>query len=115
MRKKIEEKIIDTIKSANGFDGVKTVELSERDTVKINNGAASVYLEGNCIFKCCWNGGKIVDAAFNFCGWVTNTTKSRINACLTLLPSRGCNISKGAVLIGGLEVPSDGWIPIAAK
>jgi hypothetical protein len=113
--RKIEEKIISTIKLADGFNGVKTVNLSERDTVKINNGAVNVYLWGNCIFKCCYSNGKIVDAAFNFCGWVTNTTKSRINACLTLVQSHGCNISKSAVLIGGLEVPSSEWVSISTK
>lgn len=109
--RKIEEKIIECIKSANNSDNEKTFILSERDTVKVSRDSARVFLWGNCIFKCTWENGVMAECSFNFCGWTTNTTKSRINACLSLLlGNRKCSLCKSSVIFDGSEVPSDKWV-----
>lgn len=67
----VEEKIIDAL---NGSNGVK--KLSCRDCVEVNGGTKNYYLWNNLIF---WNDAEN-NYYFSFCGYSTNTTKSRLNA-----------------------------------
>lgn len=43
--------------------------------VECENGRKSVYLHGNCIYQADANGAK-----WSYCGWPTQTTKSRLRA-----------------------------------
>ena len=69
----IEEKIIETLNGCNG-EGVKN--LSCRDGVEVNGSTKKYYLWNNLIF---WNDAEN-NYYFSFCGYSTNTTKSRLNA-----------------------------------
>lgn len=77
----IEEKILDTIKAKE--EGV--YNLSCRDsveifyTVKSNKRVVRVFLHGNMIYQ--QSEGKI---RLSSCGWTTDTTKSRLNALLSV-------------------------------
>lgn len=86
----IEEKIIDTTKQAIylAFAGCKN--LSCRDSVSRNGGTVKIFLHGNNIFTVdnIYNMNE-KSFSFSFCGWQTNTTKSRLNALL----SNFCNFS----------------------
>lgn len=69
---KIENEIVKAIAEH------KTVKLSSRDYVETVGNVSSIFLHGNKIAtveSCC-------DVVFSFCGWETNTTKSRINAII---------------------------------
>ena len=70
----IEEKIIETLNGCNG-KGVKN--LSCRDCVEVDENTKKYYLWDNLIFEY-----KRKENAyyFSFCGYSTNTTKSRLNA-----------------------------------
>lgn len=69
----IEEKIIETLNGRNG-EGVK--KLSCRDCVEVDGNTKKYYLWDNLIF---WNDAEN-NYYFSFCGYSTNTTKSRLNA-----------------------------------
>ena len=70
----IEEKIIETLNGCNG-EGVKN--LSCRDCVEVDGNTKKYYLWDNLIFE--YN-RKENAYYFSFCGYSTNTTKSRLNA-----------------------------------
>ena len=70
----IEGKIIDALNGCNG-EGLK--KLSCRDCVEVNGGTKKYYLWNNIIFE--YN-RKENAYYFSFCGYSTNTTKSRLNA-----------------------------------
>ena len=72
--KTIEEKIIDTLNGCNG-EGVKN--LSCRDCVEVDGNTKKYKLWNNIIFE--YN-RKENAYYFSFCGYSTNTTKSRLNA-----------------------------------
>ena len=67
----IEDKIIDAL---NGSNGVKN--LSCRDRVEVDGNTKKYYLWNSLLF---WNDAENV-YYFSFCGYSTNTTKSRLNA-----------------------------------
>lgn len=69
----IEEKIIETLNGCNG-EGVK--QLSCRDRVEVDGNTKKYYLWGSLLF---WNDAENI-YYFSFCGYSTNTTKSRLNA-----------------------------------
>ena len=82
--KKIEEKIIDCLKSCSeNYSQRKS--LSPRDSVGISKGSGYVSLWGHCIFTVDRKG----NVKFSFQGWQTNTTKSRIDALLSAFCSAG--------------------------
>ena len=70
----IEEKIIDTLNGCNG-EGVKN--LSCCDCVEVDGNTKNYYLWGNLIFEYNQEDNAYY---FSFCGYSTNTTKSRLNA-----------------------------------
>ena len=70
----IEEKIIETLNGCNG-EGVK--KLSCRDCAEVNGSTKKYYLWDNLIF---WNDDGIY--YFSGRGWITVTTRSRLNALL---------------------------------
>lgn len=78
--RKIEKDMVRAIREGENWNGGNT-------TVRHENGSFSVRLHGNEI---AW--GK-ADAAFRIssCGWMTNTTKSRLNAILDGL-NRQCRV-----------------------
>ena len=67
----IEDKIIQTL---NGGNGVKS--LTCRDRVKVDGNTKKYYLWDSLLF---WNDVEN-NYYFSFCGYSTNTTKSRLNA-----------------------------------
>ena len=69
----VEEKIIDALNGNNG-EGIKN--LSCRDRVEVDGSTKNYYLWNNLIF---WNDAEN-NYYFSFCGYSTNTTKSRLNA-----------------------------------
>ena len=69
----IEEKIIDTLNGCNG-EGLKN--LSCRDCVEVDGNTKKYYLWNSLLF---WNDAEN-NYYFSFCGYSTNTTKSRLNA-----------------------------------
>ena len=69
----IEGKIIETLNGCNG-EGVK--QLSCRDRVEVDGNTKKYYLWGSLLF---WNDAENI-YYFSFCGYSTNTTKSRLNA-----------------------------------
>jgi hypothetical protein len=79
--RKIEEKIMDTMKGTK--EGL--YNLSCRDSVEISHTVESnkkvvrVFLHGNMIYQ--QSAGKI---RLSSCGWTTNTTKARLNAILSI-------------------------------
>ena len=70
----IEKKIMDTIKAGK----VGLYRLSCRDSVEISENEIKVYLWDNLIF---YKSGDVI--RLSSCGWVSNTTKSRLNALLS--------------------------------
>lgn len=70
----IEEKIIETLNGCNG-EGLKN--LSCRDCVEVDGNTKKYYLWNNLIFE--YNREENA-YYFSFCGYSTNTTKSRLNA-----------------------------------
>lgn len=74
----IEGKIIEC------FNAEKPAKLSIRDVVEVDGGKVKVLLWQNNIFE---RDTRENDFYFSFCGWSTQTTKSRINALL-----RACNL-----------------------
>lgn len=71
--RKIEEKIMSTIKSRK----VGLYQLSCRDSVEISENEIKVYLWDNLIF---YKSGDVI--RLSSCGWCSKTTKSRLNALL---------------------------------
>lgn len=69
--RKIEGKIIEAL---NGSNGIKN--LSCRDCVEVDGNTKKYYLWNNLLF---WNDAEN-NYYFSFCGYSTNTTKSRLNA-----------------------------------
>ena len=69
----IEEKIIVTLRSGNGFK-----KLSCRDSVKVEENRIEYYLWDNLLF---WNNSDSI-YFFSGRGWNTLTTKNRLNAIL---------------------------------
>lgn len=69
----IEEKIIATLRSGNGFK-----KLSCRDSVKVEENRIEYYLWDNLLF---WNDSENV-YYFTGRGWCSLTTKNRLNAIL---------------------------------
>ena len=69
----IEETIIQTLNGSNG-EGVK--QLSCRDCVEVDGNIKKYYLWNSLLF---WNDAEN-NYYFSFCGYSTNTTKSRLNA-----------------------------------
>ena len=67
----VEEKIIQAL---NGGNGVKS--LSCRDRVEVDGSIKKYYLWDSLLF---WNDAEN-NYYFSFCGYSTNTTKSRLNA-----------------------------------
>lgn len=70
----IEEKIIETLNGGNG-EGLKN--LSCRDCVEVDGNTKKYKLWNNTIFECNQEENAYY---FSFCGYSTNTTKSRLNA-----------------------------------
>ena len=70
--KAVEEKIIQTLR---GNNGVK--QLSCRDSVEVDGGTRKYYLWDNLLF---WNSENAY--CFSGRGWLSRTTKSRLNALL---------------------------------
>lgn len=68
--RKIEEKIIKAMKDRRTY-----VRLSKRD--EVYNGTYSLH--GHCIFVEDWTKKEL---SLSACGWLTVTTKSRLNALL---------------------------------
>ena len=68
----IEEKIVETLRSGNGFK-----KLSCRDSVKVEENRIEYYLCDNLLF---WNNTDGI--YFSGRGWCSQTTKSRLNAIL---------------------------------
>ena len=68
----IEEKIIATLRSGNGFK-----KLSCRDSVKVEENRIEYYLWDNLLF---WSNSDSI--YFSGRGWNTLTTKNRLNAIL---------------------------------
>ena len=115
--RKIEEKIIDTIKDLNGTE--KTVTLSARDVIKSRDNMVNVYLWGNKIATIEFCKESVLSVTFSFCGYTTNTTQSRLNAILTyLLPYPVfCRFRNGVIqcLNGQVNViDSEKWYKISA-
>lgn len=81
----IEKQIINYLRNSDflsdGYDyyGQKKV-LSPRDSVTLQRMQKRVYLHGNCIFTV----DRENNIKFSFQGWQTSTTKSRINALLSV-------------------------------
>ena len=81
----IEGKIIDCLRKSDflsdnyNYYAQKKV-LSPRDSVVLEKKQKRVYLWGHCIFTV----DRENNIKFSFQGWQTNTTKSRINALLSL-------------------------------
>lgn len=81
----IEEKIIDCLRKSDflsdnyDYYGQKKI-LSPRDSVTLQKMQKRVYLHGNCIFTV----DRENNIKFSFQGWQTYTTKSRINALLSV-------------------------------
>ena len=69
----IEEKIIATLRSGNGFK-----KLSCRDSVKVGENKIEYYLWDNLLF---WNDSENV-YYYTGRGWNSQTTKNRLNAIL---------------------------------
>ena len=69
----IEEKIIATLRSGNGFK-----KLSCRDSVKVEENRIEYYLWDNLLF---WNDSENV-YYFTGRGWCSLTTKNRLNSIL---------------------------------
>ena len=69
----IEEKIITTLRSGNGFK-----KLSCRDSVKVEENKIEYYLWDNLLF---WSNSDNI-YFFSGRGWNTLTTKNRLNAIL---------------------------------
>ena len=68
----IEEKIIATLRSGNGFK-----KLSCRDSVKVEENRIEYYLWDNLLF---WSNSDNI--YFSGRGWSSQTTKNRLNAIL---------------------------------
>lgn len=86
----IEKKIIDTIKSfeENCEASDYTIKrLTCRDVVNVVNAKVRVNLWENPIFAMDLLAKPIV--WFSFCGWTSNTTKSRLNALLSAFSMGG--------------------------
>ena len=77
--KTIERKIFNWT-NENKWNDYFTKSFSCRDSVKIAHGVATMYLHGHAIFTINFKNNTVL---FSFCGWQTNTTKSRINAFLS--------------------------------
>lgn len=69
--------------------------------VRVENGESHMYLFGNLIAKT-YEGRLLI----NHCGWVTNTTKERLSAFITL------RRSKGGFIVNEKFVWEDGWLDV---
>lgn len=69
----------------NAITWGKSGALSVRDMVEANDSTTKYFLWGHNVYSEHYDIGEV---AFSFCGYQTNTTKSRINA---LLPG-GCSV-----------------------
>jgi hypothetical protein len=115
--RKIEKQIINTVKQLNGTE--QTVRLSARDLIIARGNTVDVYLWGNKIATIEFCKGSVLSVAFCFCGYLTNTTKSRLNAILTeLLPYPVfCRFKSGTIqcLNGQVnEIDPEKWYKISA-
>lgn len=73
----IEEKIIATLRSGNGFK-----KLSCRDSVKVEENRIEYYLWNNLLFWCISDNNSDSIYFFSGRGWKSQTTKNRLNAIL---------------------------------
>ena len=83
----IEKKIIGYLRNSDFLSDSancgKSKDLSIRDSVRLERTQKRVYLHGNCIFTL----DKENNVRFSFQGWRTNTTKSRLDALLSVFSS----------------------------
>lgn len=100
--RKIETAIIKAVNEK------KTIKLSNRDYVEHNNGLSKVYLHGNTIAV--YNHEQKT-LAFTFAGWDTVTTKSRINAILSVFAPATyyCYHKNYQLYCGGSKLLSSSW------
>lgn len=81
--KLIEKQLINYLKNSDCIDFSKnlsfTKSLSARDFVAISSDSKAYFLWGSCVFLL----DKENNIKFSFCGFQTQTTKSRINAFLS--------------------------------
>lgn len=83
----IEKKIINLMDASSSAVEVKgSLHLSIRDTINFNGDKILVSLWSNPIFGKELKGSTVY---FSFCGWQSNTTKSRINALLSAFSTGG--------------------------
>ena len=103
MPRKIETKMIDALKNNQNVSF---------DNTTVSNG--SVYLHGNEILRL--TDDRIM---FNFCGWITKTTTSRISQALREFSNGDVSIKKGNPVLwlnGEATVTaSNSWIILGRK
>lgn len=73
------------LKIRSAIDWGKSGALSVRDMVEACGNTTKYFLWGHNVYSEHYDIGEV---AFSFCGWQTNTTKSRLNALLPV----GCSV-----------------------
>lgn len=104
--RKIENEIIKAV------IGKKTVKLSSRDYVEFKYGLSNVYLHGHKIAV--YNHADNI-LAFTFAGWGTVTTKSRVNALLSVFACGKCSVSNFVLYYETQKISVHKWYKVNTK